>query len=350
VHHGNGVEEGFRPSPLLFYGSTHEKDNYPGTGKEPNRVGEAATNEDDRRIVNRYLSTGKKSKAEFRVKWQQVIDEMIRFGPNLVIISAGFDAHKDDPLGGCQLDEADFGWATQVVLDACVALNAADPVPCISLLEGGYNVKAIADSAVVHCRALRDWTLSCAENAAVLKKQQPQLETEAGKTEAEAGEETILVSETSDLHALHVHDIQLVDPLQQAPDPCPDISADMFDETGVGTETEGLAASLEDPAAAGEEDTFTAAEMVDILQAALADMTIALPDGDSDTANNNNINNSEKKEACGCVDGPDVAIAADTKDQEEDPNKDGDDHVVAITSVLIVDGTNSNTKISNNIS
>lgn len=157
VHHGNGVEEGFLRDETLFYGSTHEKDNYPGTGVEPKKIGEEAAVERDRRIVNRFLDSGKRSKAQFRTKWLQIMAEMQRFKPELVIISAGFDAHKNDPLGGCALEEEDFAWATQAVLDVCTALNEKDPIPCISVLEGGYNIKAISRSAVAHCDTLRSW-------------------------------------------------------------------------------------------------------------------------------------------------------------------------------------------------
>lgn len=158
MHHGNGVESGFVPYGNLFYGSTHEKDNYPGTGAEPMLKGEEAARELDRRIVNRFLDAGPKSRGQFRKKWAEIISEMKRFRPELVIISAGFDAHVDDPLGGCELQEVDFAWATQEVLDACNELNEMSPVPCISVLEGGYNVKAIARSAVVHCQTLRQWS------------------------------------------------------------------------------------------------------------------------------------------------------------------------------------------------
>lgn len=160
MHHGNGVEEGFKPFSNLFYGSTHEKDNYPGTGLEPINIGDAAESELDRRIVNRTLATGKNSKGEFRVKWAQIMHEMLRFQPELVIISAGFDAHKDDPLGGCALQEEDFAWATQAVLDVCSKLDPVNPVPCISVLEGGYNVKAIAECAAVHCATMKNWAES----------------------------------------------------------------------------------------------------------------------------------------------------------------------------------------------
>ncbi len=166
MHHGNGTEEGFEASDNLFYGSTHEQDNYPGTGREPKHLGSDAK-EIHRRIVNRYLTAGPESKNQFRVKWQQIIDEMKRFSPGMVIISAGFDAHVDDPLGGCELDESDFAWATKIVLDACIEIGQSTPVPCISILEGGYNLAAISRSAVEHCRVLSAWANLIPEYSAV---------------------------------------------------------------------------------------------------------------------------------------------------------------------------------------
>jgi acetoin utilization deacetylase AcuC-like enzyme len=158
VHHGNGTEEGFLRDDTCFYGSTHEQDNFPGTGKDlsPN-IGDSAKREQHRRIVNRYLTGGdhKKSRKEFFPKWQFVVDEMERFSPDLVIFSAGFDAHGDDPIGNCWLIDEDFEWATNIVLKACKRLNPSKPIPCISVLEGGYDVHAISRSAVLHCKALQ---------------------------------------------------------------------------------------------------------------------------------------------------------------------------------------------------
>eukprot|EP00606_Chrysophyceae_sp_TOSAG23-5_P000149 GSChrysophyteH2.ASY1.ANO1.283.1 assembled CDS len=145
VHHGNGTEEGFLRDESCFYGSTHERDNFPGTGQH-------------RRIVNRCLTGGdhKKSRKEFRPRWQHVVDEMERYCPQLVVFSAGFDAHGADPLGNCWLTDEDFAWATDVVLAACARIGGADhPVPCVSVLEGGYDLEAIARSAVLHCRSLQ---------------------------------------------------------------------------------------------------------------------------------------------------------------------------------------------------
>jgi acetoin utilization deacetylase AcuC-like enzyme len=156
VHHGNGTEEGFS-DPVhgdLFYGSTHEQDNYPGSGPEPALKGENCPDPLFRRIVDRYLPSGKPSQAAFRVKWREVVEEMVVFAPQLIIFSAGFDAHRDDPLGGCALLEQDFEWATRIVYEAAVAICPESPPPIISLLEGGYNMKALSDSTLAHVRAM----------------------------------------------------------------------------------------------------------------------------------------------------------------------------------------------------
>jgi acetoin utilization deacetylase AcuC-like enzyme len=163
--------KGFIPNETLFYGSTHEKDNYPGTGAEPRLIGTNAVRDQDRRIVNRYLDAGEESKPQFRVKWAQIIEEMERFSPELIIFSAGFDAHTSDPLGGCSLLEEDFAWATEIVMQAAVRLRPMDPVPCVSILEGGYNLKAISASAVAHCSVLKDWPIRAAIKSSAVAKE-----------------------------------------------------------------------------------------------------------------------------------------------------------------------------------
>jgi len=128
-----------------------------------------AESEEQRRIVDRAIVAGASCRRHFRLKWREVVYEMIRFCPELVIISAGFDAHKRDPLAELSLLEEDFEWATKIVMDACRAcarqLRKVPPstnadalerrhfpgaVPCISILEGGYNIDAIASSSAVH--------------------------------------------------------------------------------------------------------------------------------------------------------------------------------------------------------
>lgn len=173
VHHGNGTEEGFIPDETLFYGSTHEKDNYPGTGAEPRQKGTRAVRAQDRRIVNRYLEAGQESKSQFRLKWAEIIDEMEQFSPEFIIISAGFDAHSSDPLGGCNLLEEDFAWATEIVMRAAVRMRPTDPVPCVSVLEGGYNLKAIALSAVAHCSVLKQWPVRGSSEATAASAEAP---------------------------------------------------------------------------------------------------------------------------------------------------------------------------------
>ena len=85
-----GTEDGFLEDPNLFYGSTQEKDNYPGTARDPSPfVGERARRPSDRRIVNRNLDSGPKSRPQFRQKWMEILSEMELFKPDLVFISAG---------------------------------------------------------------------------------------------------------------------------------------------------------------------------------------------------------------------------------------------------------------------
>ena len=156
VHHGNGTEENFAFDETCFYGSTHEKDNFPGTGPEPHLVGSAAVNPVHRRIVNRQLNRGPRSRREFREKWSEVLEEMTRFDPDFVVISAGFDAHSEDPLADCELLEEDFAWATTEVLQACADARPDAAAVCLSILEGGYDLCAISSSAVAHVLALQE--------------------------------------------------------------------------------------------------------------------------------------------------------------------------------------------------
>ena len=79
---------------------------------------------------------------------------MVLFKPQLVIISAGFDAHDDDPLASCDLIEEDFYWATEVVLKACYMIDPESPAKCVSVLEGGYDIRALSASALAHVQAL----------------------------------------------------------------------------------------------------------------------------------------------------------------------------------------------------
>ncbi|KAJ1399907.1 hypothetical protein B484DRAFT_339310, partial [Ochromonadaceae sp. CCMP2298] len=158
VHHGNGTESGFTPNNNLFYGSTHEVDSWPKSAKDPSPlVGQSAISPHDRRIVNRQLSAGSASKEEFRDKWRDILSEMERFRPGLVIMCAGFDAHKLDKLSRCVLEAEDFQWVTDQITMSCWRLSEVEPrseVRYMSVLEGGYNVDANTTSAVCHVESM----------------------------------------------------------------------------------------------------------------------------------------------------------------------------------------------------
>jgi acetoin utilization deacetylase AcuC-like enzyme len=143
VHHGNGTQDIFWKDRDLFYGSTHQMPLYPGTGA---RSETGAGN-----IFNAPLRAGDGG-AEFREAMQTVILPALNtFGPDLVIISAGFDAHRDDPLGSLELVEEDFVWATLALMEVAEAHCAGRVV---SVLEGGYDLEALARSVAGHVQAL----------------------------------------------------------------------------------------------------------------------------------------------------------------------------------------------------
>ncbi|MEA2825376.1 MAG: hypothetical protein QOF03_1858 [Alphaproteobacteria bacterium] len=144
VHHGNGTQDMFTRDANLFYGSTHQSPLYPGTGRA-DETGVA------RNIVNVPLPPGAGG-SEFRRAFELVIlPALARFEPEFVIISAGFDAHRDDPLAQLRLDESDFGWATEAL---CALAERSCQGRVVSALEGGYDLDATARSAAAHVRAL----------------------------------------------------------------------------------------------------------------------------------------------------------------------------------------------------
>ena len=144
VHHGNGTQACFWDDGDLFYGSTHQSPLYPGTGS----MGEtgAAGN-----IVNVPLPPMSGS-AQFRQGMERIIlPALDTFRPDMVMISAGFDAHRNDPLAQLLLEEADYTWATEQLLDIA-RRHAGGRV--VSTLEGGYDLAALGASAAAHVRAL----------------------------------------------------------------------------------------------------------------------------------------------------------------------------------------------------
>jgi acetoin utilization deacetylase AcuC-like enzyme len=144
VHHGNGSQDIFWSDKTVMYCSTHQMPLYPGTGARSER-GEHDT------VVNAPLSPGDGG-AKFREAFENVILPRLRdFRPELVVISAGFDAHQRDPLANLNLLEADFMWATQKIMEVAQA-SANSRV--VSMLEGGYDLEGLSNSAAAHVSAL----------------------------------------------------------------------------------------------------------------------------------------------------------------------------------------------------
>jgi acetoin utilization deacetylase AcuC-like enzyme len=145
VHHGNGTQDIFWNDKDLFLGSTHQMPLYPGTGS----LSETGVGN----ICNAPLRPGDGGEP-FREAFESRILPALRdFGPDLVLISAGFDAHRDDPLANLELLEADFAWATEQ-LTSVAERHAGGRL--VSMLEGGYNLTALARSVAVHVKGLMD--------------------------------------------------------------------------------------------------------------------------------------------------------------------------------------------------
>ena len=144
VHHGNGSQDIFWSDPTVMYGSTHQMPLYPGTGAKGER-GEHGT------VVNAPLSPGDGGE-QFRAALETLILPRLRdFQPELLVISAGFDAHMRDPLANLNLLEADFDWVTRKLLE--VAEKTANG-RVVSVLEGGYDLQGLANSVSAHVAAL----------------------------------------------------------------------------------------------------------------------------------------------------------------------------------------------------
>jgi acetoin utilization deacetylase AcuC-like enzyme len=143
VHHGNGTQAMFEEDPHVFFASTHQFPLYPGTGSTGERgVGN---------VFNAPLRPGSGS-AEFRQAMSgTILPALENFKPQLILVSAGFDAHRDDPLANLNLEEADYAWVTERLLEAA-GRHAQGRL--VSTLEGGYNLDALAASAEAHVAAL----------------------------------------------------------------------------------------------------------------------------------------------------------------------------------------------------
>jgi acetoin utilization deacetylase AcuC-like enzyme len=143
VHHGNGTQALVWTDPTIFYASTHQMPLFPGTGaRSETGVGN---------IVNCPMRSGDGGSKFYEAFDQSILPALKTFSPDLLIISAGFDAHARDPLGGLELQAEDYAWMTRALLDAAEETAGGRVV---SVLEGGYDLKGLADSTAAHVRAL----------------------------------------------------------------------------------------------------------------------------------------------------------------------------------------------------
>jgi acetoin utilization deacetylase AcuC-like enzyme len=143
VHHGNGTQDIFWEDPSVLYCSTHQMPLYPGTGAK----GETGAGN----IVNAPLSPQTGSDTFRDAFLSRVLPALDNFRPDVMIISAGFDAHHRDPLAEINLTEADFDWATGQLMDRAARFSNHRVV---SLLEGGYDLQGLAFSVGAHVKRL----------------------------------------------------------------------------------------------------------------------------------------------------------------------------------------------------
>jgi len=145
VHHGNGTQDLVEDDPRILFCSTHQSPLYPGTG--------AADEVGVGNVLNVPLPGGTGSKGFRDVMERVVLPRVDAFSPQLVIISAGFDAHEDDPLAGMNLTTEDFGWVTTRLCDMA---DAHCEGRVVSSLEGGYDLAALGACAAAHVKVLEE--------------------------------------------------------------------------------------------------------------------------------------------------------------------------------------------------
>ncbi|PJD95541.1 MAG: histone deacetylase [Parachlamydia sp.] len=150
VHHGDGTEDIFDNDPTVFYFSTHEKGNYPGTGFAEH----TGSGKGEGTIMNCPIAGGAKAREEvLKAFREKLIPAMEAFSPDLVMISAGFDAHQSDLLGHFNLTEEDYVELTRIVKEIAQRYAYGR---IVSVLEGGYHLEALAKSVKAHVETLAE--------------------------------------------------------------------------------------------------------------------------------------------------------------------------------------------------
>lgn len=149
VHHGNGTQDAFYDDPTVLYFSTHQYPFYPGTGSAE----EKGTGEGVGYNINVPLQAGCGDREHIKAFREILKPEAVKFAPDFILISAGFDAHKDDPLGGMNVTADGFTEMTKIVKD--IAEKCCDG-RIVSMLEGGYDLNGLAESVEAHITTLRE--------------------------------------------------------------------------------------------------------------------------------------------------------------------------------------------------
>ncbi len=145
VHHGNGTQDLLWDEPRAMFVSSHQMPLYPGTGAADETGAHG-------QIVNLPLAPGTGGH-EMRAVWEPALARVADFAPELILVSAGFDAHRDDPLGGLNWTEADYGWITHAICD--LAEDCCEG-RVVSSLEGGYDLAALGASVAAHVKVLME--------------------------------------------------------------------------------------------------------------------------------------------------------------------------------------------------
>ncbi len=144
VHHGNGTQAVFAEDPSLFFGSIHQWPLYPGTG--------AASEHGVGNVVNATVPPLAPREA-WRAAFEGLMTPLDAFAPELILISAGFDAHARDPLAEQMLEAEDYAWATRAIASVARTRTGGR---IVSSLEGGYDLEGLGRSALAHVRALQE--------------------------------------------------------------------------------------------------------------------------------------------------------------------------------------------------
>lgn len=144
VHHGNGTQAVFERDPSVFFASIHQSPLYPGTG-DPSESGVG-------NVANATVAPHA-PRETWRKGFEGLMEQVDGFAPELILVSAGFDAHVRDPLAQQSLEAEDFAWATRAIVSVA---NRRCGGRIVSSLEGGYDLEALGRSAAAHVRALQE--------------------------------------------------------------------------------------------------------------------------------------------------------------------------------------------------